>query len=85
MAAFLVTTLMLVSPVDTYAANPVPFVNQPLVPDTAAPWAGIHADSKRHRLCFWFRGELEWQRARYHLREWLTTNRRCGGNGHRRG
>lgn len=59
-------------------ANPVPLVNQPLVPMTAV--LGGPAFTLRVNgtdLCAELSSELEWQSARHHLRKPIAVN----GNG----
>jgi hypothetical protein len=41
-------------------SNPVPFIDQPLVPMGLAPWGRIHAHGKRCWLYFELCRELEW-------------------------
>ena len=54
----------------TGTANPVPLINQPLIPDAVAPGGGsIHSHGEWHGLCVRLSGELERQRADYDICE----------------
>ena len=59
-----------VSSVDTaVTSNPVPLINQPLVPDARRPGGTAFVLTVRHGVCLGLGREVERQRARHHLCE----------------
>jgi hypothetical protein len=57
-------------PLSGQTPNPVPLINDPLVPTSVAPGGpAFHAYGEWHRLCFGFDGQLERKSAHHPLRE----------------
>lgn len=93
--AYVVVVLLLLAcwgpPLSAQSPNPVPFINDPLVPTSAAPGGpGFTLTLNWHRLCFGFGGQLERNSAHNSLRKQFPADRhrsrreyrRCGYRSH---
>jgi hypothetical protein len=73
---WLLLFLLLASPMTLAQTNPVPLINQPLVPTAIAPGGSSFALTLNgYRICLRVGRQLEWNGPEHHLRQQFATYR----------